>query len=988
MHKFSSKFSAALLFVVFFAGLLTPLAQANAVTVNDASQASVAGYQISGNYPTSCAVSAFGSVECWGYNGVAGLLGNGGSADSLIPVEVPGLTDVVSVSGTCALLGSGAIKCWGDNWAGQLGDGTEIARNTPVSVQGISDAVQISVGGLTTCAVLGSGQVKCWGYNGQGQLGNGTLVSSSVPVLVSGLNNAKQVSVGGAYACAVDFDGNVFCWGYNDYGRMSNGIPIYDTSTVPVIIPGLEPVSSVGAGGYHMCVLTQDGEVSCWGDNRFGQLGDGSISSRVTPGTVQGLPPVGQLTVGDVHNCVVTTEAEIMCWGDNRYGQIGVGTTQNVLTPVSPIGLTDIASVSAGSMVSCAVTFDGVSSCWGINWYGGLGDGTKISRKVPTPVMGLKNIKYSNAAQPVVTWTPSLTAGEAADYIIETRVIGASAWQTFDDSVTSERSVTLTGLDINEHYEYRITVVDGTDNPRSLTGELVMPNNGLISGTAASIFLSWDGHIAPQGSYVSDFVVSYRMFGSDDWTVFEDGYRLAHYAQVTGLLGGAHYEFRVQPVVAGEALAGEIFSGNTSGIGTFRVQMNDSEGNPVSLGTYSWESLDGRNRSSSARAGTALGAVSFSSVPPKEIVLYVNDVVLADGSTVRGAIRTHSTNGLVTINLPEMPEQMVRTVKVQMPSGDPVPNASVTTNLFETGKIEYAADPTELTPFHIYVSRGSVVSGVTNSNGELVVKGFGPTFYTEATSQVPFAPVVSATYDDGELFQATSQFPIVSDATTLELDYMPIVQLNTDLITANLNSVVSVPVLVGDAVEESILFAQGQIGPPPSIRAAVYGGVSVSILPPAGASKTSCGARTVLAARTTSTGRATLKVCASMSGDYKIVSRGAVSAGSVKIRVRNSKPMPVTSLGVQPRSSGTALVAWGAPEYSGGAAITSYKVTATSGTTSKTITINSGTTAFRTRSINVTALAANKVWTFKVVAINRFGTSAATTQRAIIKGSS
>jgi len=345
-----------------------------------------------GDYHT-CAVLNTGEVICWGWNS-DGQLGDGSNSYySNVPVLVSGLSDVVAVSSggahTCALLNSGEVKCWGDNWAGQLGNETTEDSNVPVSVSGLSDAVAISAGGAHTCALLNSGEVKCWGDNWAGQLGNETTDASNVPVLVSGLSDAVAISAGGAHTCALLDNGGVKCWGDNQSGQL--GDDSTTNSNVPIPVSGLSSKGiAISAGGCHTCALLDSGEVKCWGCNRSGQLGEGSFQPRLVPVLVSDLSGVIGITTGGTHSCAVLEEGGIKCWGDDYVGQIGSGIIVDKNVPISVSVLSGASAISLGGRHTCALLDSGEVSCWGFNSYGQVGDGTTVDRRpVPVPVSGL-----------------------------------------------------------------------------------------------------------------------------------------------------------------------------------------------------------------------------------------------------------------------------------------------------------------------------------------------------------------------------------------------------------------------------------------------------------------------------------------------------------------------------------------------------------------------------------------------------------------------
>ena len=336
-----------------------------------------------------CAVRELGDVICWGEN-LRGQVGLSEVSDETVPLAriVDAGPFQVAATGSnhsCALRRDGTLRCWGDNRSGQLGDGTNTPRftlGTVVARTGVTDPLTtvrgVAAGAAHTCAVLMDGSVRCWGDNSGGQIGDGTGMGRSAPTTVLDLTGATSIAAGQAHTCAIVSDRTVRCWGFNLTGQLGDNSTT--TRTRAVAVPGLSDVTALEAGTGHTCALTGAGRVFCWGSNGDGRIGDGSSATeRRVPTAVLDLTGVRALGVGGAHACAVLEDGTLRCWGNNAFGQLGDGTTMSASRPVMA-ATTDVASVACGSTYTCAIRVDGSVVCWGSNESGQLGDGTYTPR--------------------------------------------------------------------------------------------------------------------------------------------------------------------------------------------------------------------------------------------------------------------------------------------------------------------------------------------------------------------------------------------------------------------------------------------------------------------------------------------------------------------------------------------------------------------------------------------------------------------------------
>ena len=290
----------------------------------------------------TCALTTDGKPYCWGNAGADDedrVVVPGDRIERRVPSAVPGNLTFASLSAggrhACGVTTAGVAYCWGDNEDGQLGDGTTTTREAPVPVASGVRFRSISAGLLHSCGLALDGRAYCWGNNAWGAIGSGPAgPKHPMPVAVGGSLRFTTLSAGSLYTCAVSTTDAGYCWGYNEYNALGDG------STKPATEPRAVAsghrfrsiVASRTASRPVTCGLTVEGQALCWGWGSE-SLGRPDPDDGSRPEPIMGALRFRAISVGFSHVCGVDASGAVYCWGDNRYGQLGDGAKETHLTP-------------------------------------------------------------------------------------------------------------------------------------------------------------------------------------------------------------------------------------------------------------------------------------------------------------------------------------------------------------------------------------------------------------------------------------------------------------------------------------------------------------------------------------------------------------------------------------------------------------------------------------------------------------------------------
>lgn len=304
---------------------------------------------------------------------------------------------VLGDSHTALIKRDGTLWMWGDNQMGELGDGTTTERQVPQKVDGLKGVVDVSLGAQDTGAITEDGSLYMWGRNDYGQVGMGITGDSKTPIKnpVKIMDHVEKIALGNYHCAAITKDKELYVWGSNHYGELGNGKSGYDQKeTKPIKI--MDHVVDVDLGDYHTAAVKEDGSLYVWGDNYYGQIGDGTVGSTAVTEPKKVMEDVKTVRLGGYTCGAIKKNGSLYMWGNNDYGQTGIGSEEYYVTPAKIAE--NVAMLALGASNTALLKENGDMWIWGWNAYGQVGNGmenqytadmTKIFDSVET--MGLGN---------------------------------------------------------------------------------------------------------------------------------------------------------------------------------------------------------------------------------------------------------------------------------------------------------------------------------------------------------------------------------------------------------------------------------------------------------------------------------------------------------------------------------------------------------------------------------------------------------------------
>ncbi len=813
--------------------------------------------------------------------------------DGLLPARE--VTDIVVTSGLCNLSKSLGVICWSQrNLYGELGRGSIGGRGGTFVIPGLpDDVISVTSFGDTNCALTSGNDLWCWGRWSYDRY--------ATPILVPTVVQRNVVQLLGF--CAVLTDRSVSCL------KMHSGEYRWVNHT------DLPPIRAMGSGyDGKSCAVAADGSVICF-------------PPFETSGyeTVAGISDAHSLVVSSSYSCALRTSGTVTCWGDNRNGNLGDGTrtdgSATVRLPEPVIAFTRPQTENYfGS--TCATGISSAMYCWG-DYKGIVVNRTPGPYYMPVEVSSVGAFRargmeapgkvtsvtqtVARATSVTVGWSPVTAVAPVIGYVVSWRIAQSGTWlsESVDGSLREWTSPTLptnsvldvkiaavNAAGVGAHSD--ITTVSTTLPPTR------MPAPTVGESTSSSVTVAW----SPAADR-NEPITAYRVEWSSDQATWQSIDVPANVLRKTfsGLAAATAINVRISATnAAGTSVASPVLTAYVSGLASHTIKVVDSWGQAAYGGQITWRKTDGSFESALDYGLTVEGRATFPAIPAGPV-----DVTLRGIQLPGGALADYSTSTMIgfssdsVISLPAEPSRSQHVVRVLLPNGLPVVGAQVSaTNLTDSATVSSAR-------FTI----GTIVNeGVTNEFGEVYLAG-----YSADDSKV------FVEYNDGILIQRVTKSLGKRDVEIVMED-MPWIE----------PLVVTPESSAGQLVTLNIATSGFTATPADATRTASP--ATVTVMPPKGASQKCVGKK--LSATVSADGTATLKVCASKSGRYVLRGQGVVSTGAVSLNVKGTAPLPVTSARAVSPDHKMVTVSWNAPSYVGGSPVKKYTVTLKRG--KKTIT--------------------------------------------------
>jgi uncharacterized repeat protein (TIGR02543 family) len=450
-----------------------------------------------------------GRILTWGVND-SGQLGDGTTVSKNYLIDITQqfqLTDEEKITQislgsefSAVLTSKNRLLLWGDNFDGQLGDGTTTDSYIPLEINnqfgliGEETIIKIDLGLYHCSALTSNDRIFTWGYNFYGQLGDGTVENKNIPTDITSSfsfnenEKIKDISLGAYYSVALTTDGRIFTWGHNVYGQLGDGTNIKQETPVDItssfVLSENEEITQISVNGYVSSAITSNGRVFTWGWNIFGQLGDNTFVNKNVPTeittnfTLIEDETITNIWLGDYHASALTSDNRVFSWGNNGYGQLGDGTNINKSIPVEITSFFDllenenIIKLSLSQFNSSALTIDGRIFAWGSNTDGLLANNTIIDSNVPINISiplkyFLLESQHAGYNTKIYPYIPTFDGYSYSDWYADEELMEGYIFNKMP-----EENLLLYGNRVPIQYAINYQLNDGinhTDNPLSYT---------------------------------------------------------------------------------------------------------------------------------------------------------------------------------------------------------------------------------------------------------------------------------------------------------------------------------------------------------------------------------------------------------------------------------------------------------------------------------------------------------------------------------------